>query len=178
MTATSARFLALLILATASTAAGADQPVDFVRDIKPIFEVRCYDCHGAPSRRAASGSTPRSLSKAETPALPFHPRRPGQSHLLKLVRSDDPDEVMPPKGDRLSAPQIDLLTRWIQQGGNWPQTVVTAKPKLKHWSFNAPVRPRCRRRRSGLRAIRSISSSSLAWKKKGSSRHPRRTSTR
>ncbi|QOV91094.1 DUF1553 domain-containing protein [Humisphaera borealis] len=142
MTATSARFLALLILATASTAAGADQPVDFVRDIKPIFEVRCYDCHGAAKQKGGIRlDAPVSLKGGDSGSPLFTPGDPAKSHLLKLVRSDDPDEVMPPKGDRLSAPQIDLLTRWIQQGGNWPQTVVTAKPKLKHWSFNAPVRP-------------------------------------
>jgi len=24
----------------------ADRAVDFVKDVQPIFQVRCYDCHG------------------------------------------------------------------------------------------------------------------------------------
>ena len=34
-----------LVLMCAATAAAEPEPVDFVRDVRPIFEANCYDCH-------------------------------------------------------------------------------------------------------------------------------------
>ena len=45
---------------------------------------------------------------------------------------------MPPKGDRLTAQQIDLLKRWIEQGAAWPDDSSAQK---KHWAYQAPIRP-------------------------------------
>ena len=36
-----------LIAAVALVAHGADAPVDFARDIAPLFAEHCIDCHGA-----------------------------------------------------------------------------------------------------------------------------------
>ena len=48
---------------------------------------------------------------------------------------------MPPKGERLTKEQIDVLTRWIQQGANWPETRRGARTvKSSHWAFNKPVK--------------------------------------
>ena len=49
---------------------------------------------------------------------------------------DDPDEVMPPpdSGNRLTAEQIRLLQRWIDEGAEY----------TSHWSFIPPQRPTLR----------------------------------
>ena len=44
----------LLVLATAlglCQAACAD-PVDFVRDVRPVFEKHCYECHGSKKQKS------------------------------------------------------------------------------------------------------------------------------
>jgi hypothetical protein len=60
------------------------------------------------------------------------PGKPEESQLIARVTTTDPDLVMPPpETDRkLTAAQVELLTRWIQQGGEYKG----------HWSFIRPER--------------------------------------
>ncbi len=44
-----------------------------------------------------------------------------KSRLIELVSSDDPKEVMPKKGRRLTAEEVGLLRAWIDQGMKWPE---------------------------------------------------------
>src|SRR5262249_2947259 len=54
-----------------------------------------------------------------------------------LHRVTEPGEgKMPPKGERLSAKQVELLKRWIDQGAPWPE-----KAEVRHWAYVPPVRP-------------------------------------
>jgi hypothetical protein len=48
------------------------------------------------------------------------PGKSGESPLIKLITSTDPDEFMPPKGDRLKQEQVALLKRWIDDGAHFP----------------------------------------------------------
>jgi hypothetical protein len=47
------------------------------------------------------------------------PGASGKSKLLEVITSADPDEQMPPKGDRLTAAQVSLLRTWIDEGAKW-----------------------------------------------------------
>src|SRR5690606_26104632 len=47
------------------------------------------------------------------------PGRPEESRLLEVIMSTDPDEMMPPKGDRLSAEEVDAVRLWIAAGVPW-----------------------------------------------------------
>ena len=55
-----------------------------------------------------------------------------QSELIKRVLTTDPDLRMPPpdSGKSLTEHQIDLLERWVRQGGEYQL----------HWAFIAPQR--------------------------------------
>ena len=61
------------------------------------------------------------------------PGKPEESELIARVESDDPDLQMPPKktGKPLTAEQIALLRRWVEQGAAW----------TTHWAFKPPVKP-------------------------------------
>ena len=61
------------------------------------------------------------------------PGKSGESELIQRVTSNDPDEVMPPpkSGKKLTARQIELLKKWIDQGAHWS----------KHWAFEPVRRP-------------------------------------
>ncbi|MDB5355849.1 MAG: hypothetical protein JWN24_2302 [Phycisphaerales bacterium] len=123
-----------------STSADA---VDFVRDVQPILQSSCYKCHDAAKHKGGmrldSKATAFIGGDSGEPSLV--PHDPDHSKLITLVRGDDPNSVMPPKGDRLSKQQIDLLTRWVKQGANWPDGVDHPGQALTHWSFSKPVRP-------------------------------------
>ncbi|MCW5767679.1 MAG: histidine phosphatase family protein [Phycisphaeraceae bacterium] len=88
-------------------------PVSFDRDVLPIFEARCVECHG-PSRARASlrlDSLERALD-AEPWVLSI--AEPERSDLIARVRmSQSEDGAMPPKGERLAASEIALIEAWI-----------------------------------------------------------------
>ena len=119
--------------------------VDFARDVQPILVAKCVDCHGGAKQKGGLRlDGPAALKGGDSGQPLLVAGDAGKSHVLKLVRGDDPDEAMPPKqADRLSAAQVDVLTRWVRQGGQWPaaSAAAVARAPHKHWSFNPPVRP-------------------------------------
>jgi hypothetical protein len=88
--------------------------------------------HAAQTRkRAAKGQPPMPAPSGTRYAIV--PGKPDVSRLIARISNDDPDEVMPPPDSHLSlsAPEKDLLRRWIAEGANWDG----------HWAFQAPTRP-------------------------------------
>src|SRR5947209_19795853 len=79
----------------------ATAPIDFVRDIQPIFAQNCYKCHDAAKHKGGmrldSKATAFVGGDSGEPSLV--PHEPDKSKLIQLVRGDDPNSVMPPKGD-------------------------------------------------------------------------------
>lgn len=49
------------------------------------------------------------------------------STLIHLVRGDDPEFIMPARGERLNLEEIALLTQWIDQGAAWPASKETER---------------------------------------------------
>jgi hypothetical protein len=117
--------------------------IDFVRDVRPIFENNCYQCHDAAKHKGGlrldSKSTAFIGGDSGEPSIVAH--QPDKSKLLQLVRGDDPNAIMPPKGKRLTHEQIAVLSRWVQQGAAWPDGVDKPGEALTHWSFTKPLRP-------------------------------------
>jgi hypothetical protein len=115
--------------------------VDFVRDVRPIFASHCYECHGPANQKGKLRWDRRdSVLKREV----IKPGSPGESTLIEVITSQDPDTLMPPpgKGERLNPAQVTLLKSWIEQGAVWPDAAAEAPDyRLDHWSFKRPVRP-------------------------------------
>ena len=108
------------------SAALADKPVSFNRDIRPILSEYCYACHGPDgSHREADLRLDDRDAAVEYGAIA--PGAPDESLLVERILTDDADLVMPPPkgGKALSADQKKLLVAWIQQGAVY-QT---------HWAF-------------------------------------------
>src|ERR1041385_4473275 len=112
--------------------------IDFNRDIRPIFSGNCYACHGPDKGKRKAGLRfdikEEALKKLESGNFALVPGKTEQSALLKLVSlPPDDDDHMPPSktGKQLTAAQIDLLRRWIEQGAKWAE----------HWSYVPPERP-------------------------------------
>ena len=122
-------------------ATGADA-IDFARDIQPILSAKCFDCHGSDTKSKADlrlDARAFALKGGESgPALV--PGRSADSRLYQRILSDDPDTVMPPKGERLSAAEQEIVRRWIDTGAHWPESA-PVDDKTRHWAFLAPVRP-------------------------------------
>ncbi|HEX5789970.1 MAG TPA: DUF1549 domain-containing protein, partial [Luteolibacter sp.] len=120
----------LLLLLPLSATALAE--VDFNRDIRPILTKECTACHGGV--KAAGGISfiyrDMALAEGKSGQRAIVPGKPAESEMMRRLRSDDPDEVMPkPKhGPPLPASQIALIERWIAEGAKWQE----------HWAFVPP----------------------------------------
>jgi mono/diheme cytochrome c family protein len=134
---------AALFLVFFSTAVGA--PVDFAREVRPIFEKHCYECHGAKKQKSGLRLDVKvaALKGGDDHGPNIVPGKVKESSLLQMVTSEEKDERMPPKGERLSAAEIATLTAWIEQGAVWPESadlVKIADPR-DHWSFQPVANP-------------------------------------
>ncbi len=99
--------------------------IDFVRDVQPLLENKCLECHN-PNKikgKLLMDSATALLKGGDTgPALVAG--QPDNSEMIKrIVLPKDHDDIMPPKGGPLAANEIDVLKRWIAAGAHWPQNL-------------------------------------------------------
>ena len=138
---------------TVSVAAQNSSPqpqntVDFARDIQPILQATCYECHGPQKTKAHLRLDSRAgiMKGGETGAI-IVPGKSDQSLIVRRVLGLDGDDRMPKDGDPLPAAQIALLRAWIDQGASWPATepapaaAQTAQEEPTHWAYRRPSRP-------------------------------------
>ena len=90
----------------------------FEKDILPIFQKTCVECHGKDKQKAELRlDTFAELQKGADGIPVFVAGKIGESELhARVILPDSDDERMPPKGNRLSDPVADLIKRWIEQG--------------------------------------------------------------
>lgn len=114
------------------------EKVSFNEHIQPILSEYCYHCHGPDAKTREPKKTPLRLDLEKEAFVSREDRRPviikgspAESLLIKLIRSPDPDMIMPPPKSHktLKPAEIALLGKWIEQGAEYEA----------HWSF-APVR--------------------------------------
>ncbi|MBI3866641.1 MAG: PSD1 domain-containing protein [Planctomycetia bacterium] len=122
------------ILFIARTAAAEPAAINFSRDILPILSDTCFACHGPDQNQRKADlrlDTKDGALRTDSPVI--LPGKSGESELVARITSTDPNEVMPPpKSNRkLTAAQIELLKRWIDEGAAWG----------RHWAYEAPRRP-------------------------------------
>ena len=130
------------VLATAGTAAlrtfepatTTNPPVDFGQDVQPILSQHCIACHGPveADRKANLNLLDRAtvVGEREAGASVIVPGNRSDSELW--LRITDPDDPMPPTSAHkpLTAEQVDILGRWIDQGADY----------TPHWAFQPPTR--------------------------------------
>ncbi|MCB1225571.1 MAG: DUF1553 domain-containing protein [Verrucomicrobiales bacterium] len=116
----------------AGTAVGIGKEVDFVGEVRPILSRHCGACHGADAEKRKADLRLDTKEGLLDPAVVV-PRQPDASELWMRVSSEDPDEVMPPPkhGASLSAEEVSILKKWIEEGA----------PYAGHWAFE-PVKIR------------------------------------
>ncbi len=132
------RFLALLFFFCSLSEPGwtAEKPVNFRKEIQPIFAAHCLKCHGPDVETQEGGlrldDRASAISELDSGDHAIIPEKPNQSMLLERVMSDDTSEVMPPpeSGKKLSEKEINALRRWIKEGANYS----------RHWAFVKPER--------------------------------------
>jgi hypothetical protein len=146
--------VSFVLLSSAGLRAAA--PLDYDKDVRPVLEARCFKCHGPEKQKAGLRLDVKesALKGGESGEPAIVPGNALKSHLLKLVTSNDPTEFMPPKGERLTMAEVELIKRWVEEGAHWNSvggpdkpveiTQVEADAPLSEadrewWSFKRPV---------------------------------------
>ena len=136
---TSIRIAVLLLCGLGPTCRAAD----FVSDIRPILQKHCISCHGPQKQEGGLRLDQRAAAmrggENYNPAIV--PKSSDTSPLFQFVSRDDADLKMPPKGDRLSAAEIQALKEWIDAGADWPDAVADLGVRSTHWAFQPLTRP-------------------------------------
>ncbi len=115
----------------------ADRQIDFVRDVRTIFEAHCYSCHGPRRQQSDYRLDSRTVAIAGGQlGAAIVPGDSAASSLVRYVAGLEPEMLMPAEGDPLSAEQIGVLRAWIDQGAQWPdETDSSAETAKGHWAW-------------------------------------------
>jgi Protein of unknown function (DUF1553)/Protein of unknown function (DUF1549)/Planctomycete cytochrome C len=140
------RFLVLGLLCglqavTGSSLAPAAEPgspktrkIDFNREVRPLLAKNCFACHGQDEAKRAKGlrldRRVEALKPLKSGEMAIVPGDPDSSEIIARVTHEDETLRMPPRksGSRLTAADVDVLTRWISDGAEYAQ----------HWALIAP----------------------------------------
>lgn len=123
---------------------------DFARDIQPIFEQRCYACHGENMQQGELRLDSREsvFRGGGSGVAAVVPGDSAKSLLYRYVAGLG-ETRMPPVEPFLSGDQIERIRGWIDAGAVWPgEHSVTAAEEpdhfaeaQSHWSFQPLGRP-------------------------------------
>jgi hypothetical protein len=126
-------------------AARADSAIDYVRQVRPILQKACYECHGPTKSKGQLRLHERTLvlkGNVSRPAV-IVPGKSADSLLVQRILGLGDEDRMPLDAEPLSLESIDLIRAWIDQGAEWPSEQVTEKTVTKsstHWAYVGPVR--------------------------------------
>jgi WD40 repeat protein len=94
----------------------APTPVSFYRQVRPIIQRNCSGCH-QPSKAGGKlvVTSYEALTKGGEGGPGVVPNKPEESTLIEVISGDKP--LMPLKADPLKKTQVELISRWISEGG-------------------------------------------------------------
>lgn len=102
-----------------ATGAGA-AAVDFARDVRPLLQQRCIECHGPDKQQGGYRLDRRSTAMSGAMRRAIAPG--SSSGSLLYHRITGVGAPMPPD-DPLAPAEIDTLRRWIDEGARWPDSL-------------------------------------------------------
>ncbi|MDG2168986.1 MAG: PSD1 and planctomycete cytochrome C domain-containing protein [Opitutales bacterium] len=134
-----------LILPLGISQLGAEDTIDFRRDIEPILEKHCIACHG-PDEVESDFRVDRKATLIGGGGSGIETVLPGDpigSYLIELVREPDEEYRMPYEEDAVPEAEIALLEKWIQEGAKLPDDFEEEAElgTVDHWSLIAVERP-------------------------------------
>jgi formylglycine-generating enzyme required for sulfatase activity len=113
------------------------KPVDFVTDVKPIFELNCVVCHN-PQHAEENGKyridTKEEAFKPHKKDQRIVPGHPDDSEVYyqTVLPLTDESHMPPTKSNKapLTKQETEVIRQWISEGANWPEGV-TLKTVMK-----------------------------------------------
>lgn len=104
------------------------ETVDFSTQVKPILNKHCITCHGGVKKNGDFSllfeEEAFAVTESGTPAIV--PGSAARSPFIQRLHEEDPELRMPYQKPKLSKEEIELLTKWVDQGAKWG----------KHWAYS------------------------------------------
>jgi hypothetical protein len=149
------RTLSICVLSAALVAPvrSADRTINFAKDIQPIFQKTCWNCHGASVQLSKFSLATRDLAiKGGDHGMAVIPGSAEKSRLYRMVAGLEKPSM--PLGATISPAEVETFRLWIDQGAVWDvgavvtttQTDITQDNPIRpeernYWAFKLPVRP-------------------------------------
>ena len=110
-----------------------EERVDYSSQVKPILNAKCLACHGGVRKQGGFSllfeeEALASLPSGNTGIIPHSAKN---SEMIRRLTLEDEEERMPYKEHKLSDQEIDILTKWVNQGAEWGE----------HWAYQSLTEP-------------------------------------
>jgi len=128
-----------------SIASTATAQIDFARDVRPLFERYCYECHGPKKQKSGYRLDVRELALkgGDFGEVAIVPNDSLNSPIFRYASGEEEDLLMPPKKSgkgQLTNEELFTLKTWIDEGASWPDEFAgKARHASSHWSLQ-PLR--------------------------------------
>jgi hypothetical protein len=110
--------------------------VDFAREVFPIFQRSCFECHDAKLQKGKLRLDTREEAFKDAEVIVKGDAV--RSELYRRVTLPKThDDVMPNRGEPLSKAETERIKAWIDAGADWPEGAALGK----HWAYVKPSRP-------------------------------------
>ncbi|WP_254510976.1 PSD1 and planctomycete cytochrome C domain-containing protein [Anatilimnocola floriformis] len=132
------KFSPLCLLPLFAVSLSAAEPVDYLRDIKPVIQAACVKCHGKLTQKSDLKLDTAAAAIAGGVSGPsIVPGKSAESIFIQTIEGKhDYVPKMPYKRPPLDAAQVALLKRWIDEGAKAPADEQPSDDR--HWAFIAP----------------------------------------
>ncbi|MGF1579714.1 MAG: PSD1 and planctomycete cytochrome C domain-containing protein [Gemmataceae bacterium] len=116
------------------------EPIDYVKQIQPILQRHCYECHNDKVQKAGLRlDTVAALRKSSDSGKLIVPHKAEKSILFVVLDENEFVRRMPYRRSPLKKTEIQLIETWIDQGAKFPAKDQVVRVE-DHWSFRPPVR--------------------------------------
>ncbi|MDP1592380.1 MAG: c-type cytochrome domain-containing protein, partial [Prosthecobacter sp.] len=91
--------------------------VDFDREIRPLLQERCIECHGEKKQKGELRLDAKAFAfKGGHDGPAIVAGKIDKSPLYQRITHTDDKERMPPKGAPLTSAQVSAIKSWIESG--------------------------------------------------------------
>ena len=129
---------------------GGAGKIDFAREIKPMLERSCVQCHSGEKAKGGLRVESRDalLKGGESKEAAIIPGQGAKSQLVRFVSDSVKEMEMPPLEKREKYPalketEVTLVRRWIDEGAHWPEGITLSAVAVaegeKSTANSAPV---------------------------------------
>ncbi|PIB37984.1 PSD1 and planctomycete cytochrome C domain-containing protein [Maribacter sp. 4G9] len=122
--------MAFTLLGLLSSCNSTSEKIDFSTQIKPIINTKCITCHGGVKKSGGFSLLfeDEAFAATESGRPAIIPGDASGSELIKRLKEEDPELRMPYEKPSLTDEEIELLSKWIDQGAKWGE----------HWAYSLP----------------------------------------